>query len=1287
MNRLLLLIVLVFSGTIFSQAPTTATTAVTFNSIQGDRAGLSISKGNGSSRLIVARKDFPVNFVPIEGTSYLASTVFGNGQEVALGEYVFYSGAGTSTTLTNLLPGSTYHIAVFEFNGSGLTSSYLVSPYYAGSFTTLSAPTVQATNAQVSNLSSNTLTLSWTPGNGGYSIVLAKEASSVNANPVDLVSYQANTTFYQQINGASQIGVGNFVMYKGTGSSISITNLTPGISYHFMVVTYNGTTGPVYLTTNPTTTSAQTLLYPTQSATAISFNSIEGDRLSMSWTNGNGTGRVVVVRAHEPVSEFPQDGVTYTPNTNFTLAPDLGNGNKVMYSYFGNNFVVNGLTSGTTYYFAVFEYAGSESNRYYNVTNYATGFSGPVVAPQQNVAAIVVTNVTAYGATLTLNPGNGNGRFVVLRPNESTTYEPINLNSYYANNSPNLSNTYGNVAEGHKVIYKGTGSTITITNAQPNTTYYIAAFEFNGSNYPIYQKDNPALISFTTPLPPAPTVATTNLNFTSVEGNSFRIQWTNGNGLRRIALMSQQAPIASLPQNGVQYTAHSNFMQATEIAPGEKIIYDGNASSVEVSGLEIGTTYYVRLFEYNGTESLTNYLTTSSLSGSGSTASAPSIQATSVYVQQVNQQELRVYWTNGNGNRKLVIGRAEEPVDAVPQNLTSYNSSSYFGSGTQVAPGQRSVYYYNGAALGQESYTTVYSVSPGTTYHFKVFECNGVNAPVYATTNPGTASYFIGYEPLTPSTNVFTQSHDGGGMTVYIGNRGGGQRRIIVAREGSPVTVFPTDGETYTSNANFTLGQDLGDSHKVIYDGTGYFVHATGMEHSKTYHFAVIEYGGTGATADYLIDNYASTSGTTLSPPTLQSSVLSFNAITSVSANVSWTNGNGSNRMVVARKDAQVNAVPQDYTNYNYNQYFGYAGHLGDGNYVVYKGNATNITLQNLTSGTTYYTNVYEFNGSSTPVYLGPPISGSFTTLGPPQIQASQLTFSDILATSLRISCGAGSGQKRLILVKEGSPIIAAPSEHTSYTANSFFGSGTSIGDATYAVYNGFDSEVVVTGLTPGLTYYVAVYEFNAFTGGIINYLTPTTALGSFTTSTDLCLEINCPPGTACEQGGCYPIVYVVSGVVRDADTNAVLSGVTLSSSLNSTVTDAQGYYAIELVYGDILTLSKADYLDLVSEPFFESLPNFDFLLTSVCSFVNCPPGTACEQGGCFPIAYTVSGVVRDLATNEPLAGVVVAEGLSTVITDSFGAYSIVVGYGSILTFAVSDYTTFSSEPIFENLP
>ncbi|MDD2986506.1 MopE-related protein [Flavobacterium sp.] len=1288
MRKILFFLSILMGVTAFSQPPTNPSTAVNIYGIEGDRASLSITRGNGAARIVIIKKDSPVTFSPVDGTSYLANTTFGDGQEVAPGEFVIMSSASNNVTVANLIPSSTYHIAIFEFNGSGITSFYLVSPNLISSFTTLSPPSVQATSSVISNLNSNTLSLSWTPGNGAYSIVLAKEGSPVNANPVDLTSYYAQNTFYQVNNGPAQIGVGNFVLYKGTGNTVNIDNLNPNTTYHFAVFSFNGSNAPVYLTTNPTTTSAITLSYPTVQVSNLLFDTLEGDSFRANWTAGNGAGRIAIIREEQPVTVFPQDGTAYIGNQNFLTATDIGGGHKVIYSGAGNNVNISNLTSGVNYYIAVFEYAGAGISRTYNIIGYQTAMQGPIIAPTQNVISITASLVTDNKATLTMQPGNGSGRFVVVRANEPTSYEPIDLNSYYANNTPNLNDNSGNVGNGNEVVYKGTGNVVNITNAIPNTTYYVTAYEFNGNSKPIYNKTSPAITTFTTLLPPAPTLPSTNLTF-SKEGNSLRLQWSNGNGQRRIVVMSK-TPITAVPQNGIQYVPNSDFSLATEITLGEKIVFDGTTYSTTITALEIGTTYYVRIYEYNGTELLTNYLTTTSLNGSESTAFAPTISSSNLYVEQINQDQIRVYWTNGNGQRKLIIGRLNEAVDAIPEDLTAYSASSYFNSGAEIAPGQRAKYYYTGGPLGIETNAIIYSISPGNTYHFKIFEANGVNAPVYNTTDPASASYTVGYEPLTPSTNLHTQSFDGGAMTVYISNTGGGQKRIIVAKEGSPVTFLPQDGVDYAANNDFSLGLDLGDGQKVISNNASYFANVTGLEHSKTYHFAVFEYGGTGSNIDYLTSSFGITSGNTLLLPTQQASSISFNGTTSLSSNVSWTNGDGTNRLVIAKKSSPVDVEPQDYTNYSsYSSSFGTSGSLGNGNYIVYKGNSNNFNLTNLLSGTNYEVAVFEFNGTGTPIFKKPALTGSFTTLGPPQEQAQLQAFTNITTNSGQINCISGSGQKRLIVMKAGSPISAFPSENTTYIPNSYLGSGSSIGDDTFVVYNGFDSQVTVTGLAQGVTYYVAVFEFNSFSGGIVNYLTPSTAIGNFTTIYDLCFGITCPPGFACDQGGCFPIAFEISGIVRDATSLLPLENVSISSGSEIAITDAQGFYTIIVLGGDTLTLSLAGYQTLTSDPITSSSSSLDLYLqiNNPCEGVVCPTGYSCLLGGCFIDLYNVSGIVRDATTLLPLENVIVSNGIDTVFSDDQGNYSINVEYGLTLSLTLLGYQTLITDPIYSTTP
>ncbi|HEY0054967.1 MAG TPA: MBG domain-containing protein, partial [Pedobacter sp.] len=112
-----------------------------------------------------------------------------------------------------------------------------------------------------------------------------------------------------------------------------------------------------------------------------------------------------------------------------------------------------------------------------------------------------------------------------------------------------------------------------------------------------------------------------------------------------------------------------------------------------------------------------------------------------------------------------------------------------------------------------------------------------------------------------------------------------------------------------------------------------------------------------------------------------------------------------------------------------------------------------------------------------------------------PAIQASSISFSNVSATTgIDISWTNGDGTKRVVFVLEGDAGSAAPVDNTTYTADTVFGSGTQIGTSGwYAVYNGTDTSVSVTGLAPGKTYRVIVMEY-AILGSESAYNTSSTS-------------------------------------------------------------------------------------------------------------------------------------------------------------------------------------------------
>lgn len=105
---------------------------------------------------------------------------------------------------------------------------------------TCSSPSTQASNFSVSNISASGMDVNWDDGNGDRVLVVAKEGGPVDTDPTDGTSYTANASF----GSGDELGTGNFVVYDAAGSSpggssVSVTGLSQGATYHFAIYSYN----------------------------------------------------------------------------------------------------------------------------------------------------------------------------------------------------------------------------------------------------------------------------------------------------------------------------------------------------------------------------------------------------------------------------------------------------------------------------------------------------------------------------------------------------------------------------------------------------------------------------------------------------------------------------------------------------------------------------------------------------------------------------------------------------------------------------------------------------------------------------------------------------------------------------------------------------------------------------------------------------------------------------------------------------------------------------------------
>ena len=97
---------------------------------------------------------------------------------------------------------------------------------------------------------------------------------------------------------------------------------------------------------------------PTSESTSMVFTNTYCSQTTVSWTSGDGAGRIVVASEGAPFSSSPSNNVYYRDNDSFTVGHSFSSTEYVVYNGVGNSVTVKNLKQNTTYYFAVFEFNG-----------------------------------------------------------------------------------------------------------------------------------------------------------------------------------------------------------------------------------------------------------------------------------------------------------------------------------------------------------------------------------------------------------------------------------------------------------------------------------------------------------------------------------------------------------------------------------------------------------------------------------------------------------------------------------------------------------------------------------------------------------------------------------------------------------------------------------------------------------------------------------------------------------------------------------------------------------------
>ncbi|MCX6210064.1 MAG: fibronectin type III domain-containing protein, partial [Bacteroidetes bacterium] len=792
------------------------------------------------------------------------------------------------------------------------------------------------------------------------------------------------------------------------------------------------------------------ILAPTTQATNITFSSLTATSMTIGLTRGNGSNVAVFVKNGSGTITDPTDGTAYTASTTFGSGTQLGSsGYYCVLNGTGTSVNVTGLTLGSTYYVQAYEYNGTGALiKYYTAT--ATN------NPNNRLLALVPTVTTGAGSGSTTTTVSLNGTVSANGATATNSFDYGLTTGYGTNVSATPSTT-----SGQSVAISASLSSLTA-----NTLYNYRAKATNSEG-----TTNGSNATFTTvSLDPSISGGNETSAQTSAATNSFTAYWT--------------AP-ASQGSATYTYTVEAD----DDIAFGSiNASYIGIASGTltqNITGLSSGTAYYYRVKVVNAGGN-SNYATSSTGITTTSTptvvlADNGSVSAANIATSSTN---------NILSSFSVDVTVANATLNALAFNFTNsglvsgdianyklyYSATNSFGSASAIKT------VTTGLATTPINFTGLtQTITSGSTGYFWV-TTDISSSPV--------AGHSITADALATSDLTFSGSVSASGSTSAQGTQTIITLGTVTTTSASSITgttassggnVTADGGSTITERGivyGLTSSPTIADT-KVI-DGattTGSFSSGlTSLSLGTTYYIRAYVTNGVGTAYG------SNVSFTTLNTPTVTTTTASAISGNSASSGGNVTSDGGD---AITERGVVVSTSPSPTIA---NTKFTSTGTTG----------SYSTSLTGLSALTTYYYRAFATNSTGTS--YGNELN--FTTISAePTVQATVVNFTSVGLTSMTINFTAGDGSNRIVLVKAGSAVNSNPVDATSYTANTVFGSGTQIGTGNYVVYNGTGNSVSITGLTSGITYHVAVYDFNG-SGGTVNYFLTTPATGNQTTLT-----------------------------------------------------------------------------------------------------------------------------------------------------------------------------------------
>ena len=461
-------------------------------------------------------------------------------------------------------------------------------------------------------------------------LVVRKLASDSWTEPTQGVSY----------TNADTIGLGT-VVYKGGATSANATGLTADRFYDFKFYSVNNNYYSAGVTSAPASTLAAE---PGASPSALTFSAVGTNGMTIGWS-GTSTQVLVAVRAGSDLGADPTDGAQYTANSTYGSGTAMGSG-YIVYRGNGTSVTITNLAVDTVYYVRVFNFNGGAGTENYRTSDELAGSQATqAIEPAASPSALAFSAVGTNGMTIGWS-GTSTQVLVAVRATSDLSADPTDGTQYTA------SATYGSgsTLDSGYVVYRGNGTSVTITNLAADTVYYVRVFNFNGGAGSENYRTSDELAGSQSTLAVEPAASPTTLSFSGVDQTVMTINWA-AVSTQVLVVVRATSDLSAEPADGSQYSADAAYGSGTALGGGY-VVYRGSGTSVNLTGLTAGTLYYVHVFNFNGGAGTENYRISDELTGMATTCStAPG----SVWANPTNSVDFTANWSAAAGATNYYI--------------------------------------------------------------------------------------------------------------------------------------------------------------------------------------------------------------------------------------------------------------------------------------------------------------------------------------------------------------------------------------------------------------------------------------------------------------------------------------------------------------------------------------------------------------------------------------------------------------------------------------------------------